>query len=92
MELMVGGGTLGEYRAHSGVRGVNLHHKLERGVWLNENGGGNEAPFEALEGGFSLRRPREGGLGGSQSREGCRNLTVATNKATVKISEPEELL
>ena len=47
VELVVGGRALGEDCAHSGVRSVDLHHKLERGLGLNEDGRGYKLLLEA---------------------------------------------
>ena len=34
VEFMIRGRALGEHRAHSGVRGVGLHHELEERIWM----------------------------------------------------------
>ena len=88
VELVVGGGALGENRAHSGVRSVGLHHKLERGIRLSENGREYEPLLEAQKGGLRLWRPYKGTLGGGQGRKGCRDFTVASYESPIEVGEP----
>ena len=85
---MVGEGALGENRAHSGVRSVGLHHKLERGIWLDENRRGYEPLLEVEEGGFCLWGRYKGTLGGGQGRKGCCDLTVTSYESPIGVGEP----
>ena len=85
---MVGGGALGENRAHSGVRSVGLHHKLERAIWLDDNRRGYEPLLEVQKDGFCLWRPYKGTLDGGQGRKGCRDLTVASYESPIEVGEP----
>ena len=79
---------LGEDRAHSGVGSVSLHHKLERGIRLNQDRCGYEPLLEVQKGCLRLWRPYKGALGGGQGRKGCRDLTITSNESPIEIGEP----